>query len=198
MPSLNGHLQEREQMTPEPSATRSSIRPDAWALDPAVTFLNHGSFGACPLVVLERQQRLRLEMEREPVEFLVRKLTPLLDESRNALAELIGADPADVVFVQNATAGVNSVLRSLDFSAGRRNPRDHARLQRLPQRGPLRGRAERGGGGRGRRAAADRLAAASDRRRAGAGHRPDAAGHARSHHQPHGDRLSDRGTGART
>ena len=57
-------------------------------------------------------------MEREPVDFLVRKMTPLLDESRNALAELIGADPADVVFVQNATAGVNSVLRSLEFRPG--------------------------------------------------------------------------------
>ena len=68
---------------PKASAT-DSIRPNAWGLDPAVTFLNHGSFGACPLVVLEKQQRLRLEMEREPVEFLVRKLTPLLDESRSA------------------------------------------------------------------------------------------------------------------
>ena len=96
----------------------AAIRPDAWALDPAVTFLNHGSFGACPLVVLEKQQRLRLEMEREPIEFLARKLTPLLDQSRNALAELIGADPADVVFVHNATAGVNSVLRSLSFRPG--------------------------------------------------------------------------------
>ena len=57
-------------------------------------------------------------MEREPVDFLVRKMTPLVDESRNALAGLIGADPADVVFVQNATAGVNSVLRSLEFRPG--------------------------------------------------------------------------------
>ena len=94
------------------------IHPDAWLLDPAVTFLNHGSFGACPRAVLDKQQQLRLEMEREPVEFLVRKMPPLLDESRNALAELINADPADVAFVQNATAGVNSVLRSLSFQPG--------------------------------------------------------------------------------
>jgi len=57
-------------------------------------------------------------MEREPVEFLVRKLQPLLDHSRDALAELIGADPADVVFVHNATAGVNAVLRSLRLRPG--------------------------------------------------------------------------------
>ncbi len=95
-----------------------SIHRDEWPLDPAVAFLNHGAFGACPRVVLERQQELRLEMEREPIEFLTRKMSPLLDESRGTLAELIGADPADVVFVHNATAGVNAVLRSLDFRPG--------------------------------------------------------------------------------
>jgi isopenicillin-N epimerase len=94
------------------------ISPDAWPLDPNVALLNHGSFGACPKVVLERQEELRRQMEREPVEFFLRKMNPLLDESRAALAELIGADPANVVFVQNATAGVNSVLRSLDFRPG--------------------------------------------------------------------------------
>jgi isopenicillin-N epimerase len=96
----------------------SAIHPDAWLLDPAVTFLNHGSFGACPRVVLERQHELRLEMEREPVDFLVRKMPPLVDQSREALARLIGADAADVAFVQNATAGVNSVMRSLAFRPG--------------------------------------------------------------------------------
>ena len=100
------------------SPSYSAIQPDAWLLDPAVTFLNHGSFGACPRVVLERQQEIRRELEREPVDFLVRKMTPLVDENRNALANLIGADPCDVVFVQNATAGVNSVIRSLDFRPG--------------------------------------------------------------------------------
>ncbi|MCE5266286.1 MAG: aminotransferase class V-fold PLP-dependent enzyme [Planctomycetaceae bacterium] len=83
-----------------------------------MTFLNHGSFGACPLDVLDHQQAIRAEMEREPVDFLVRRMTPLLDESREALAGLIGADPAGLVFVQNATAGVNAVLRSLPFRSG--------------------------------------------------------------------------------
>ena len=101
-----------------PNPADSPIHPDAWLLDPHVEFLNHGSFGACPKVVLERQQRLREEMEREPVEFLARKMTPLLDESRAALAELIGAERSDLVFVQNATAGVNAVLRSLEFHPG--------------------------------------------------------------------------------
>jgi isopenicillin-N epimerase len=103
--------------TSDPSRL-SAIQPDAWLLDSDVTFLNHGSFGACPRVVLERQRELRLEMEREPVDFLVRKMPGLIDESRDALSRLIGADPADVVFVQNATGGVNSVIRSLEFRPG--------------------------------------------------------------------------------
>jgi len=80
--------------------------------------LNHGSFGACPRPVLELQDRLRAEMEGEPVRFFFRRMQPMLDESRRALAELIGADEADLVFVRNATTGVNSVLRSLRLAAG--------------------------------------------------------------------------------
>src|SRR5277367_5850617 len=84
-----------------------------WGLDPAVTYLNHGSFGACPSAVLERQAALRLEMEREPVDFLVARLPGRLDAARESLAGFLAADAADLVFVSNATAGVNAVLRSL-------------------------------------------------------------------------------------
>jgi isopenicillin-N epimerase len=80
--------------------------------------LNHGSFGACPRAVLQLQQELRAEMEQEPVRFFLRRMQPLLDESRCVLAGLIGADPADLVFVRNATTGLNSVLRSLKFQSG--------------------------------------------------------------------------------
>lgn len=95
-----------------------AVQPDAWSLDPSVTFLNHGSFGACPRVVLEKQLEYQRELEREPVDYLVRRIAPLIDENRGELAKLVGADPADMVFVQNATAGVNSVVRSLDFQPG--------------------------------------------------------------------------------
>ena len=88
---------------------------DHWTLDPEITFLNHGSFGATPRVVLERQNELRAQMEREPVRFFVRELEPLLDQARRVLAELIGADAEGLAFVPNATAGVNAVLRSLDL-----------------------------------------------------------------------------------
>ena len=86
-----------------------------WLLDPAITFLNHGSFGAAPKAVLAKQNELRTQLEREPVRFMVRELEPLLDEARATLAKFVGADPAAIAFVPNATAGVNAVLRSLDL-----------------------------------------------------------------------------------
>ena len=89
-----------------------------WCLDPSVTYLNHGSFGACPSAVLEVQAALRLEMEQEPVDFLVKNLPARLDTARRALALFLGAAPEDLVFVPNATAGVNAVLRSLAFESG--------------------------------------------------------------------------------
>lgn len=90
----------------------------AWLLDPAVHFLNHGSFGACPRPVLEHQQRLRDQLERQPVAFMQRELPIHLEEVRAVLGGFVGADPADLVFVTNATSGVNAVLRSLSFEPG--------------------------------------------------------------------------------
>ncbi len=95
----------------------SSLR-SWWTLDPAVTFLNHGSFGACPLPVLEHQRRERDAMEAEPVRYLARDLEGRLDESRRALAGFLGADPRDLVFDPNATTGVNAVLGSLELHGG--------------------------------------------------------------------------------
>ena len=89
-----------------------------WGLDPSVLFLNHGSFGACPRPVLALQQGLRERMETEPVRFLGSGLEGLWDEARASLAAFIGSDPADVVFVPNATTGINTVLASLRLSPG--------------------------------------------------------------------------------
>jgi isopenicillin-N epimerase len=89
-----------------------------WPLDPAVTFLNHGSYGACPREVLRHQAALRAEMEAEPVRFLGRDLEERLDVARAALAAFVGADADDLAFVANATGGVNAVLRSLRLAPG--------------------------------------------------------------------------------
>jgi isopenicillin-N epimerase len=86
-----------------------------WLLDPAVTYLNHGSFGATPRAVLAKQDEYRLMLEREPVRFMVRELEPLLDRAREVVAQFVGATPDSIAFVPNATAGVNAVLRSLDL-----------------------------------------------------------------------------------
>jgi len=89
-----------------------------WPLDPKVAFLNHGSIGSCPLPVLDFQRALRDRLERQPVQFLVRDMESLLDQARGALAQFTGARPENLVFVPNATSGVNTVLRSLTFAPG--------------------------------------------------------------------------------
>jgi isopenicillin-N epimerase len=89
-----------------------------WSLDPDVVYLNHGSFGAAPIGVLERQAELRARLERQPVRFLDVELEGLLDEARGRLATFVGAEPEDLAFVVNATSAVNAVLRSLDLRPG--------------------------------------------------------------------------------
>jgi isopenicillin-N epimerase len=89
-----------------------------WTLDPRVAYLNHGSFGACPRVVLEKQSQLRARLEVQPVHFFLRDLEGLHDEALAVLADFVGADPEDLGFVPNATTGVNAVLRSLRFEPG--------------------------------------------------------------------------------
>jgi isopenicillin-N epimerase len=87
-------------------------------LDPDVTFLNHGSFGACPRAVFDRYREWQLELEREPVLFLARRLEGLLAEARAALGAYVGADPDDLVFVPNATSGVNIAAWPLGLQQG--------------------------------------------------------------------------------
>jgi isopenicillin-N epimerase len=89
-----------------------------WALEGGITFLNHGSFGSCPRAVLEEQRRLQDRLEAEPVRFMTREREGLMDVARESLAAFVGADPRDLVFVPNATAAVNTVVRSLRFSPG--------------------------------------------------------------------------------
>jgi isopenicillin-N epimerase len=86
---------------------------DEFLLDPDLVFLNHGSFGACPRPVLEEYQRWQRDLERGPVEFLGRRADELLAQARGELAAYLGGRGEDLVFVPNATTGMNTVARSL-------------------------------------------------------------------------------------
>ncbi|MET0790430.1 MAG: aminotransferase class V-fold PLP-dependent enzyme [Polyangiaceae bacterium] len=98
-------------------ATRSPFAQH-FSLDPNVIYLNHGAFGACPPVVQAAQREFRDRLERNPVNFFVRELEGLLDQTRAVLGPFLGARGEDVAFVPNATAGVNTVLSALEFEAG--------------------------------------------------------------------------------
>ncbi len=101
---------------------------DRWMLDPAITYLNHGTVGVVPRTVMAAQQAIRDEMERQPARFLLREVYPLagvprekptrMREAASTIAAFLGARGDDLVFVDNATAGVNVVLRSLTFAPG--------------------------------------------------------------------------------
>ena len=91
---------------------------EEFLLDPSVTFLNHGSFGAVPRAVFEKYQEWQLELERQPVLFLARRLDELLAEARAALGAYVGADPEDLVFIPNASAAVNVAAWPLGLQAG--------------------------------------------------------------------------------
>jgi isopenicillin-N epimerase len=101
---------------------------DGFLLDPDVVQLNHGSFGACPIPVFEEYQRLQRELETGPTDFFTRKVAGWfwgqlerpgwLAEARAALAQFVGARAEDLVFVPNATSGLNAVIRSLRLQPG--------------------------------------------------------------------------------
>src|SRR5215510_10481636 len=94
-----------------------------WLLDPTCVYLNHGTVGATPRRVLQKQQALRDEMERHPSRFMLRELNaaqPMpwrsvsrLREASEQVSAFVGADAADLVFVPNVTSGLNAVLGSV-------------------------------------------------------------------------------------
>jgi isopenicillin-N epimerase len=89
-----------------------------WSLDPTISVLNHGSFGACPTAVLAEQTRLRGLIEANPTGFFFNERPRLWREAVEAVARFINADPDGVAFQANATAAVNTVLKSVNFRPG--------------------------------------------------------------------------------
>ena len=89
-----------------------------WSLDWSITHLNHGSFGATLLQAQHLAHALRQELEADPLGFILTRYEPLLQDSRQRLADAFGASPQGLVFVHNATAGVHAALGSVNLEPG--------------------------------------------------------------------------------
>src|SRR5215831_18118275 len=115
-------------MVPVTSRTFGREMLGEWMLDPDVTYLNHGTVGAVPRAVLAAQQAIRDRIERRPSQMLLRHVSHLADPAASgqtdmraaasAVAARLGGRGDDLAFVDNATAGLNIVLRSMAFQPG--------------------------------------------------------------------------------
>ncbi|ABN86746.1 cys/Met metabolism PLP-dependent enzyme family protein [Burkholderia pseudomallei] len=103
-------------------------------LDPSVTYLNHGAYGATPRPVFERHVQWQYELEREPVDFLSRRFAERMAQARAILAEYVDTERDNLVYVSNGTTGVNIVARSLPLGPGDElltTDHEHGGIERL-------------------------------------------------------------------
>ncbi len=91
---------------------------EQFLLNPEITFLNHGSFGACPRPVFEDYQKWQLMLEQEPIRFITDTGVKYLEESKQALANFTNCDKEDVVYMTNPSTAMNTVIKSLDLKPG--------------------------------------------------------------------------------
>ena len=84
-----------------------------WSLPDDVVYLNHGSFGPSPRVVQESRERWSRRLESQPMNFFMREMEAALDESLATLARFVGTSRGNLVFVENATAGMNIVAQTV-------------------------------------------------------------------------------------
>jgi len=102
----------------QPKNELLSVSKSQFLLDSSITFLNHGSFGACPKPVFEEFQRFQRELESDPVHFIQKKLPQYLKQAKLPLAKFIGSDTEDFFFVPNPTVAINTIMRSLKLQPG--------------------------------------------------------------------------------
>lgn len=99
-------------------ATCNNALRSLFLLDPEVIYLNHGGFGACPRPVFEIYQHWQLELERQPTLFFMHRVRDALKQARDRLGAYLNTSGDNLIFVTNATTGVNYVAQSLDFQPG--------------------------------------------------------------------------------
>jgi isopenicillin-N epimerase len=105
-----------DRLSPQPPTPLPNTDLSRWFLREDITFLNHGSFGATPRIVMEEQDRLRRQIEAEPIELLGRQEPELVQAAKLPLAQFLHMEPKDFGLVTNATEGINAVLNSLRFN----------------------------------------------------------------------------------
>src|SRR6185312_11616000 len=114
---MSGRMTPRSDQSASLPLSAAAAR-EHWALAPGLAYLNHGGFGLTPRRLLEEQDRWRARIERNPTRFLGSEIETALREAVQPVAAALGAAAADLVFVENATTGLNAVLRALDFEPG--------------------------------------------------------------------------------
>lgn len=91
---------------------------DQFLLNDEITFLNHGSFGACPKPIFDTYQQYQLMLEKEPIQFITKTGVKLLAESKTALANYLNCDADDLIYMTNPSFGINTIVKSLDLKEG--------------------------------------------------------------------------------
>lgn len=89
-----------------------------WMLEPGLIYLNHGSFGACPWALMNKQREYQEFLESHPVRGFLSEIPKRMEKVQQAMAAFVGCDSQDLVFVVNATTAVNCVIRSLEWKPG--------------------------------------------------------------------------------
>src|SRR5262249_6370185 len=93
-------------------------RTPRWDIDPSTTYLNHGSVGPSPPPVQEARNRWSALLERQPMEFFLRRMEPELTAAAQKLGDFVGAEAADLCFVDNATTAMNIVAETVPLGPG--------------------------------------------------------------------------------
>ena len=97
---------------------KKQFMKEQFLLNTELTFLNHGSFGACPKPIFENYQNFQREMESDPVYFIQKKFPKHLEKAKKPLADFINCDANNFVFTPNPTVAINTVMRSLHLQEG--------------------------------------------------------------------------------